>query len=113
MPRGRRADRRNLSSSRRLLAKAPRLSARHRGVFTYGAGPRFACGPLRPASGSDLAAPNGMVRQISDLHRKWMKNPAYRKEYEALEEEFALIAEIAKARRLEPNAARQAHADDA
>ncbi len=27
-----------------------------------------------------------------------MTNPAYRKEYDALEEEFALIAEVAKAR---------------
>ena len=36
--------------------------------------------------------------KISDLHKKWMKDPAYRKEYEALEEEFALIAEVAKAR---------------
>jgi transcriptional regulator with XRE-family HTH domain len=32
------------------------------------------------------------------LHKKWMKDPAYRKEYEALEEEFALMAEVAKAR---------------
>ncbi len=36
--------------------------------------------------------------KISDLHKKWMKNPKYRKEYAALEEEFALIAEVAKAR---------------
>ena len=37
--------------------------------------------------------------KISDLHKKWMKNPAYRKEYDALEEEFALILAVAKARR--------------
>jgi transcriptional regulator with XRE-family HTH domain len=36
--------------------------------------------------------------KISDLHKKWMKDPEYRKEYDALEEEFALIAEVAKAR---------------
>jgi ribosome-binding protein aMBF1 (putative translation factor) len=38
-----------------------------------------------------------MIR-IKDLHKKWMKDPAYRKEYEALGEEFALMAEVAKAR---------------
>jgi hypothetical protein len=31
------------------------------------------------------------------LHRKWMTEPGYRKQYEALEEEFALIAPLAKA----------------
>lgn len=36
--------------------------------------------------------------KFDDLHKKWMKDPRYRKEYEALEEEFALIAEVAKAR---------------
>ena len=36
--------------------------------------------------------------KISDLHKKWMKDPEYRKEYDALEEEFALIAAVAKAR---------------
>jgi ribosome-binding protein aMBF1 (putative translation factor) len=38
-----------------------------------------------------------MIR-IKDLHKKWMRDPQYRKEYEALEEEFALAAEVAKAR---------------
>jgi ribosome-binding protein aMBF1 (putative translation factor) len=38
-----------------------------------------------------------MIR-IKDLHNKWMRDPEYRKEYEALEEEFALAAEVAKAR---------------
>jgi transcriptional regulator with XRE-family HTH domain len=38
-----------------------------------------------------------MIR-IKDLHKKWMKDSNYRKEYEALEEEFALAAEVAKAR---------------
>ena len=35
---------------------------------------------------------------VDDLHKKWMKEPGYRKEYEALEEEFALMAVMAKAR---------------
>jgi transcriptional regulator with XRE-family HTH domain len=38
-----------------------------------------------------------MIR-IKDLHKKWMKDPNYRKEYDALEEKFALAAEVAKAR---------------
>ena len=38
------------------------------------------------------------MTKISTLHKRWMKDPAYRKEYEALEEEFALIAAVAKAR---------------
>jgi transcriptional regulator with XRE-family HTH domain len=36
--------------------------------------------------------------KFSTLHKKWMKDPEYRKEYDALEEEFALMAEVAKAR---------------
>ena len=38
------------------------------------------------------------MTKITDLHKKWMKDPAYRKEYDALEEEFALVEAIAKAR---------------
>ena len=38
------------------------------------------------------------MTRIKDLHRKWMKDPEYRKEYDALEEEFALMAAVAKAR---------------
>lgn len=38
------------------------------------------------------------MTKLRDLHKKWMKDPAYRKEYDALEEEFALMLEIAKAR---------------
>jgi transcriptional regulator with XRE-family HTH domain len=37
--------------------------------------------------------------KFSTLHKKWMKEPGYRKEYAALEDEFALMAEVAKARR--------------
>lgn len=38
------------------------------------------------------------MTKISDLHKKWMKDPGYRKEYDALEEEFALMLAVAKAR---------------
>jgi len=38
------------------------------------------------------------MTKFDALHKKWMKDPAYRKEYEALEEEFTLMAEVAKAR---------------
>ena len=38
------------------------------------------------------------MTKFADLHKRWMKDPAYRKEYDALEEEFALILEVAKAR---------------
>jgi ribosome-binding protein aMBF1 (putative translation factor) len=33
-----------------------------------------------------------------DLRKKWMKNPKYRREYEALEEEFSLAATLIEAR---------------
>ncbi len=33
-----------------------------------------------------------------DLHKKWMKNPKYRREYKALEEEFSLAAALIAAR---------------
>ena len=36
--------------------------------------------------------------KFNTLHKKWMKDPEYRKEYDALEEEFALMAAVAKAR---------------
>ena len=35
---------------------------------------------------------------VEDLHKKWMKNPKYRREYEALEEEFSLTAALIEAR---------------
>ena len=35
---------------------------------------------------------------VDDLHNKWMKNPKYRREYEALEEEFSLAAALIEAR---------------
>ncbi len=36
--------------------------------------------------------------KFSKLHKKLMKDPAYRNEYGALEEEFALVAASAKAK---------------
>lgn len=38
------------------------------------------------------------MTKVRDLHKKWMSDPEYRREYDALEEEFALIAAVAKAR---------------
>jgi transcriptional regulator with XRE-family HTH domain len=38
------------------------------------------------------------MTKIGDLHKKWMKDPSYRKEYDAMEEEFALMLAVAKAR---------------
>jgi ribosome-binding protein aMBF1 (putative translation factor) len=35
---------------------------------------------------------------VDDLHRKWMKNPGYRREYKALEEEFSLTGAFIEAR---------------
>jgi ribosome-binding protein aMBF1 (putative translation factor) len=35
---------------------------------------------------------------VDDLHRKWMKNPKYRREYETLREEFSLAAALIEAR---------------
>ena len=39
------------------------------------------------------------MTKIKDLHKAWIKDPAYLKEYEALEEEFTVMAAIAEARR--------------
>lgn len=38
------------------------------------------------------------MSRIRDLHQKWMKEPEYRQEYEALEEEFRLADAIIGAR---------------
>ncbi len=38
------------------------------------------------------------MARITDLHMKWMKEPKYRKAYEALEEEFALASAVIDAR---------------
>jgi transcriptional regulator with XRE-family HTH domain len=38
------------------------------------------------------------MSKIRDLHAEWMKDPEYRKEYDALEEEFALAHAMIEAR---------------
>ncbi len=38
------------------------------------------------------------MKKISDLHKTWMKDPEYRKEYDALEEEFAVASAMIAAR---------------
>ena len=38
------------------------------------------------------------MARISDMHKKWMKEPKYRKAYEALEEEFVLASAVIEAR---------------
>jgi transcriptional regulator with XRE-family HTH domain len=36
--------------------------------------------------------------RVDDLHKDWMKNPEYRREYRALEKEFSLVAALIEAR---------------
>ena len=36
--------------------------------------------------------------RVDDLHKEWMKDPKYRREYHALEEEFSLTAAMIEAR---------------
>jgi ribosome-binding protein aMBF1 (putative translation factor) len=36
--------------------------------------------------------------RVDDLHKEWLKRPAYKREYEALEEEFSLTAALIEAR---------------
>jgi transcriptional regulator with XRE-family HTH domain len=38
------------------------------------------------------------MTDVRDLHQKWMKDSAYRSDYEALESEFALSAALIRAR---------------
>jgi transcriptional regulator with XRE-family HTH domain len=38
------------------------------------------------------------MARVADLHKKWMKEPKYRKAYEALEEEFVLASAVIDAR---------------
>jgi transcriptional regulator with XRE-family HTH domain len=38
------------------------------------------------------------MARITDLHKKWVKEPKYRKAYEALEKEFALASAAIDAR---------------
>lgn len=36
--------------------------------------------------------------RVDDLHRDWLKDPEYRREYEALEAAFSLVAALIEAR---------------
>jgi hypothetical protein len=47
------------------------------------------------------------MARILDMHRKWMEEPAYRRAYDALEEEFALAAAAIDARLRLPKAGHQ------
>ena len=38
------------------------------------------------------------MTQISEMHKRWKKEPKYRKAYEALEEEFVLASAVIHAR---------------
>ncbi len=38
------------------------------------------------------------MTKITDLHKKWLKDPSYRKEYDALESEFDLASALIDAR---------------
>jgi hypothetical protein len=40
---------------------------------------------------------DGRIR-VDDLHKKWMKDYTYRREYEGLEEEFSGVAALIEAR---------------
>ena len=41
---------------------------------------------------------NSKPTRARDLHKAWMKDPEYRKEYDALEDEFAIAKALIKAR---------------
>jgi ribosome-binding protein aMBF1 (putative translation factor) len=38
------------------------------------------------------------MARVSDMHKKWMKDPKYRQAHEALEEEFVLASAVVKVR---------------
>jgi transcriptional regulator with XRE-family HTH domain len=38
------------------------------------------------------------MTRICKLHEKWMQNPEYRSEYDALEEEFSMVSTLIRAR---------------
>ena len=38
------------------------------------------------------------MTKIKDLHTKWLEDPAYRADYDAMEEEFALASALIEAR---------------
>jgi len=46
-----------------------------------------------------LAGISGTVRRVNeDLHKSWFQDAEYKREYEALEEEFSLVASLIEAR---------------
>jgi ribosome-binding protein aMBF1 (putative translation factor) len=51
-----------------------------------------------PATSAGMTGHRLAMTKFSTLHREFMKDPAYRREYDALEDEFSLMAEVAKAR---------------
>ena len=51
--------------------------------------------PSHPGKGD---SPSVKRTKVDDLHKKWVKNPKYRREYETLEEEFSLAAALIEAR---------------
>ena len=55
------------------------------------------------------------MTKLKDLKARLLKDPEVRRHYDAMEEEFALMAAVAKARALglEPGRTRQAHEDHA
>jgi len=38
------------------------------------------------------------MARIADMHKKWMKDPKYRRAYDALEQEFVLASAVIEAR---------------
>ena len=39
------------------------------------------------------------MARVSDMHKKWLKDPKYSKAYDGLQEEFALAGQVIEARR--------------
>jgi hypothetical protein len=42
------------------------------------------------------------MARISEMHKKWMKDPKYKKAYDVLEDEFVLAKAVMDARGTEP-----------
>ena len=40
-----------------------------------------------------------LMTRVTELHKKWIKNPKYRKAYDALQDEFDLAGAVVEARR--------------
>jgi cysteine synthase A len=59
---------------------------------------RRALSHVRPFRGPDQRLRAMSRIRVDDLHKVWMKDPSYRREYDALGEEFALVASLIEAR---------------